>query len=113
MAVTSSSTAVHGRVPFRPHRQRVRRLAIIHLFVQVKTKPVHLIRQALTKEKSCGKRLYFVHVNSPHAQLITGTIQLLAVDGLRQEAGPSIRVAMVSPGFVATDFIDSFPDAES
>jgi NADP-dependent 3-hydroxy acid dehydrogenase YdfG len=33
-------------------------------------------------------------------------------EGLRQEAGPSIRVAMVSPGFVATDFIDSVPDAD-
>lgn len=31
-------------------------------------------------------------------------------DGLRQEAGPTIRVAMVSPGFVNTDFVDSVPD---
>ena len=33
-------------------------------------------------------------------------------EGLRQEAGPSIRVTTVSPGFVATDFIDSVPDAD-
>ncbi|WP_406148886.1 SDR family oxidoreductase [Streptomyces sp. NBC_01012] len=33
-------------------------------------------------------------------------------EGLRQEAGPSIRVSMVSPGFVATDFLDSVPGAE-
>lgn len=32
-------------------------------------------------------------------------------EGLRQEAGPSIRVTTVSPGFVATDFVDSVPDA--
>jgi len=33
-------------------------------------------------------------------------------EGLRQEAGPSIRVTIVSPGFVATDFIESVPDAD-
>jgi NADP-dependent 3-hydroxy acid dehydrogenase YdfG len=33
-------------------------------------------------------------------------------EGLRQEAGPSIRVAIVSPGFVATDFTDAVPDAD-
>ncbi|MFE6888366.1 SDR family oxidoreductase [Streptomyces sp. NPDC057694] len=33
-------------------------------------------------------------------------------EGLRQEAGPSVRVSMVSPGFVATDFLASVPDAE-
>ena len=33
-------------------------------------------------------------------------------EGLRQEAGPTIRVTTVSPGFVATDFIDSVPDAD-
>ncbi|MFJ2176179.1 SDR family oxidoreductase [Streptomyces sp. NPDC101062] len=33
-------------------------------------------------------------------------------EGLRQEAGPSIRVSMVSPGFVATDFIESVPDPD-
>jgi NADP-dependent 3-hydroxy acid dehydrogenase YdfG len=31
-------------------------------------------------------------------------------EGLRQEAGPSIRVTIVSPGFVATDFTDAVPD---
>lgn len=33
-------------------------------------------------------------------------------EGLRQEAGSSIRVSMVSPGFVATDFIESVPDPD-
>ncbi|MFI6701266.1 SDR family oxidoreductase [Streptomyces sp. NPDC050509] len=33
-------------------------------------------------------------------------------EGLRQEAGPSIRVSMVSPGFVATDFIESVADPD-
>ncbi|MFI9364951.1 SDR family oxidoreductase [Kitasatospora sp. NPDC053057] len=31
-------------------------------------------------------------------------------EGLRQEAGDSVRVTVVSPGFVRTDFIDSVPD---
>lgn len=34
-------------------------------------------------------------------------------EGLRQEAGPSIRVSTVSPGFVATDFLESVPDPET
>lgn len=33
-------------------------------------------------------------------------------DGLRQEAGPAIRVCMVSPGFVDTEFIDSVPNPQ-
>jgi NADP-dependent 3-hydroxy acid dehydrogenase YdfG len=33
-------------------------------------------------------------------------------EGLRQEAGPSIRVSIVSPGFVATDFLASVPDPD-
>jgi NADP-dependent 3-hydroxy acid dehydrogenase YdfG len=28
-------------------------------------------------------------------------------EGLRQEAGPDLRVTMVSPGYVATEFADS------
>ncbi|TDN39480.1 SDR family oxidoreductase [Hymenobacter sp. UV11] len=31
-------------------------------------------------------------------------------EGLRQEAGPTLRVTVVSPGFVHTDFADSMPD---
>lgn len=31
-------------------------------------------------------------------------------EGLRQEAGPSIRVCLVSPGFTDTDFIETIPD---
>lgn len=33
-------------------------------------------------------------------------------EGLRQEAGPSIRVSTVSPGYVATDFVASVPDPD-
>jgi NADP-dependent 3-hydroxy acid dehydrogenase YdfG len=33
-------------------------------------------------------------------------------EGLRQEAGAAIRVSMVSPGFVATEFLDSVPNPE-
>jgi NADP-dependent 3-hydroxy acid dehydrogenase YdfG len=33
-------------------------------------------------------------------------------EGLRQEAGPDIRVSTVSPGFVATDFVESVPGDE-
>ncbi len=33
-------------------------------------------------------------------------------EGLRQEAGETIRVTIVSPGFVRTDFVQSVPDAD-
>ncbi|MDI5972420.1 SDR family oxidoreductase [Streptomyces sp. SL13] len=33
-------------------------------------------------------------------------------EGLRQEAGDSVRVSIVSPGFIRTGFTDSVPDAE-
>lgn len=33
-------------------------------------------------------------------------------EGLRQEAGPDLRVTMVTPGFVGTDFIDSIASPE-
>jgi NADP-dependent 3-hydroxy acid dehydrogenase YdfG len=33
-------------------------------------------------------------------------------EGLRQEAGDSLRVTIVSPGFIRTDFIDSVPNAQ-
>jgi NADP-dependent 3-hydroxy acid dehydrogenase YdfG len=33
-------------------------------------------------------------------------------EALRQEVGPSIRVSMVSPGFVNTDFIDGVADLQ-
>ncbi|MFI5587430.1 SDR family oxidoreductase [Amycolatopsis sp. NPDC051758] len=31
-------------------------------------------------------------------------------EGLRQEAGPSLRVSLVSPGIIATDFVDGIAD---
>lgn len=34
------------------------------------------------------------------------------MEGLRQEAGNKLRVTIVSPGFVRTDFIDAIPDPE-
>jgi NADP-dependent 3-hydroxy acid dehydrogenase YdfG len=33
-------------------------------------------------------------------------------EGLRQEAGPSVRVSLVSPGFTNTDFIETIPDEQ-
>ena len=33
-------------------------------------------------------------------------------EGLRQEAGPNLRVTVISPGFVYTEFADSMPDPE-
>ncbi|MER7751956.1 SDR family oxidoreductase [Kitasatospora sp. NPDC097643] len=33
-------------------------------------------------------------------------------EGLRQEAGAGLRVTVVSPGFVRTDFVDSVPDQQ-
>jgi len=33
-------------------------------------------------------------------------------EGLRKEAGPNLRVSVVSPGFVATQFVQTVSDAE-
>jgi NADP-dependent 3-hydroxy acid dehydrogenase YdfG len=33
-------------------------------------------------------------------------------EGLRKEAGPNLRVSVVSPGFVATEFVETVSDAE-
>lgn len=33
-------------------------------------------------------------------------------EGLRQEAGPNVRVTAVSPGFARTDFTESVPNDE-
>lgn len=33
-------------------------------------------------------------------------------EGLRKEAGPNLRVSVVSPGFVATDFVETVSDPE-
>ena len=64
-------------------------------------------------------RGHFVHTVSTAAyktvpgQVVYSASKVAArtiTEGLRQEAGPDIRVSMISPGFVATDFIDSVPD---
>ncbi|WP_405662657.1 SDR family oxidoreductase [Streptomyces sp. NBC_01166] len=64
---------------------------------------------------------HFVHTLSTAAYRTVPTMAVYSAskvaartltEGLRQEAGPSIRVSAVSPGFVATDFIDSVPDAD-
>jgi NAD(P)-dependent dehydrogenase (short-subunit alcohol dehydrogenase family) len=33
-------------------------------------------------------------------------------DGMRKEAGPNLRVSVISPGFVATEFVQAVSDAE-
>jgi NADP-dependent 3-hydroxy acid dehydrogenase YdfG len=38
--------------------------------------------------------------------------QRAIMEGLRQEAGPNLRVSMVSPGFTDTDFTSSVPNPE-
>jgi NADP-dependent 3-hydroxy acid dehydrogenase YdfG len=64
---------------------------------------------------------HFVHTVSTAAyktvpgQVVYSASKVAArtfTEGLRQEVGASIRVTAVSPGFVATDFLDSVPDAE-
>lgn len=58
----------------------------------------------------------FVHVVStaglrivPHQAVYAATKNAVRTvsEGLRQEAGPDLRVAMVSPGYVSTEFADS------
>ncbi|AIJ17946.1 SDR family oxidoreductase [Streptomyces violaceoruber] len=50
---------------------------------------------------------------SPLMSVYAGTKNAVRTvsEGLRQEAGDSLRVTVVSPGFVHTDFADGIPDA--
>jgi len=81
---------------------------------------LHGIAAALPvfRDQGCGQ---FVHTLSTAAyktvpgQAVYSASKAAAralTEGLRQEAGPSIRVSMVTPGFVATDFIESVPDPD-
>ncbi|MEU8703693.1 SDR family oxidoreductase [Streptomyces sp. NPDC048565] len=81
---------------------------------------LHGIAAALPVFRAQG-RGQFVHTLSTAAYKTVPTMAVYSAskaaartltEGLRQEAGPSIRVSMVSPGYVATDFIGSVPDAE-
>ncbi|KDN23462.1 SDR family oxidoreductase [Amycolatopsis rifamycinica] len=63
----------------------------------------------------------FVHTASTAAYRTVPTMAVYAAtktavrtisEGLRQEAGPDLRVSLVSPGLIATDFIDGIPEAE-
>jgi NADP-dependent 3-hydroxy acid dehydrogenase YdfG len=42
----------------------------------------------------------------------TKTAVNVVAEGLRQEAGPGVRVSVVSPGYVSTNFADSVTDPE-
>ncbi|GAB2973620.1 SDR family oxidoreductase [Amycolatopsis acidiphila] len=50
----------------------------------------------------------------PNQAVYSGTkVAVRAIcEGLRQEAGDSLRVTVVSPGMIATDFIERVPNAE-
>ncbi len=62
---------------------------------------------------------HFVHTAStaglktaPNQAVYSGTkfaVRAIA-EGLRQEAGDKLRVTVISPGFVKTDFVESIPD---
>jgi NADP-dependent 3-hydroxy acid dehydrogenase YdfG len=65
---------------------------------------------------------HFVNIVSTAGLRITPTMAVYAgtknavrtiSEGLRQEAGADIRVTVVSPGFVQTDFTDAVPDADA
>jgi NADP-dependent 3-hydroxy acid dehydrogenase YdfG len=65
---------------------------------------------------------HFVNIVSTAGLRITPTMAVYAgtknavrtiSEGLRQEAGADIRVTVVSPGFVQTDFTDAVPDVDA
>ncbi|MDQ7808454.1 SDR family oxidoreductase [Amycolatopsis sp. A133] len=81
---------------------------------------LHGIAAALPvfREQGSGQ---FVHTASTAAYRTVPTMAVYAAtktavrtisEGLRQEAGPNLRVSLVSPGFIATDFIDGIPEQE-
>lgn len=80
---------------------------------------LHGIAAALPvfREQGSGQ---FVHTASTAAYRTVPTMAVYAAtktavrtisEGLRQEAGPDLRVSLVSPGLIATDFIDGIPEA--
>ncbi|HET6707238.1 SDR family oxidoreductase [Amycolatopsis sp.] len=80
---------------------------------------LHGIAAALPvfREQGSGQ---FVHTASTAAYRTVPTMAVYAAtktavrtisEGLRQEAGPDLRVSLVSPGVIATDFIDGIPEA--
>ncbi|WP_410640393.1 SDR family oxidoreductase [Amycolatopsis sp. lyj-346] len=80
---------------------------------------LHGIAAALPvfREQGSGQ---FVHTASTAAYRTVPTMAVYAAtktavrtisEGLRQEAGPDLRVTLVSPGVIATDFIDGIPEA--
>jgi NADP-dependent 3-hydroxy acid dehydrogenase YdfG len=71
----------------------------------------------LFREQGFG---HFIHVASTAALKVVPTMAVYSAtkaavraisEGLRQEAGDKLRVTIVTPGFVATDFADSVPDS--
>jgi NADP-dependent 3-hydroxy acid dehydrogenase YdfG len=63
----------------------------------------------------------FVNIASTAAYTTTPTMAVYSAtktavravsEGLRKEAGPSLRVSVVSPGFVATEFVQTVSDPE-
>jgi NADP-dependent 3-hydroxy acid dehydrogenase YdfG len=81
---------------------------------------LHGIAAALPvfREQGAGQ---FVHTASTAAYRTVPTMAVYAAtktavrtisEGLRQEAGPDLRVSLVSPGFIATGFIDGIPEPE-
>ncbi|MEU4253009.1 SDR family oxidoreductase [Amycolatopsis sp. NPDC026612] len=81
---------------------------------------LHGIAAALPvfREQGFGQ---FVHTASTAAYRTVPTMAVYAAtktavrtisEGLRQEAGPGLRVSLVSPGMIATDFIDGIPEPD-
>ncbi|WP_206791856.1 SDR family oxidoreductase [Amycolatopsis sp. MtRt-6] len=79
---------------------------------------LHGIAAALPvfREQGSGQ---FVHTASTAAYRTVPTMAVYAAtktavrtisEGLRQEAGADLRVSLVSPGMIATDFIDGIPE---
>jgi NADP-dependent 3-hydroxy acid dehydrogenase YdfG len=81
---------------------------------------LHGIAAALPvfREQGFGQ---FVHTASTAAYRTVPTMAVYAAtktavrtisEGLRQEAGPALRVSLVSPGVIATGFIDGIPEPD-
>jgi NADP-dependent 3-hydroxy acid dehydrogenase YdfG len=68
------------------------------------------------RKQGCG---HFVHIASTAALKIVPTMAVYSAtktavraiaEGMRQEAGDKLRVTIVTPGFVSTDFVESVTD---